>query len=85
MDSHRTPRHGTRAEYVNHRCRCEACTAANTAARRQWRAVARLEPGNPRHGTINGYQNYSCRCPACTEAARIACMRYRKARRDADR
>lgn len=31
------PRHGTTGGYVNWWCRCAACTAANNAARLQWR------------------------------------------------
>ncbi|MCY3911928.1 MAG: hypothetical protein OXG43_01620 [Chloroflexi bacterium] len=30
------PASGTRGGYGNHRCRCEACTAANTAAVRDY-------------------------------------------------
>jgi len=31
----RVPKHGTRARYVHHKCRCEKCTAANRKYGRQ--------------------------------------------------
>ena len=45
------PPHGTRARYVHRtlRCRCPACTRANTAYIRGYRfAVARAAPWHPR-------------------------------------
>lgn len=66
--------HGTASRYRNNGCRCEACTAANAAVLREWRAVngaVGLRRGDPRHGTLSGYVHYGCRCPLCT-AARAA-------------
>jgi hypothetical protein len=37
--------HGTRGEYVNHRCRCDECTDANAAYGRELRRKARLRAG----------------------------------------
>ncbi len=45
------PRHGTRNGYGNHRCRCDRCTAAETAYHRELREKASL-PGTP--GPANG-------------------------------
>lgn len=50
----KVPEHGTRARYVHRtlRCRCPACTRANTDyIRRRRVAIARAEPWQPRTWT----------------------------------
>jgi len=37
----RAPRHGTRTEYVKHRCRCDECRAAEADYRRRYRKAQR--------------------------------------------
>ena len=76
-------RHGTRSGYMNARCRCEACTAANRASCYAWneanpdklaiikercRAKA-LESAPHRRGTVAKYA-LGCRCDRCRHAAR---------------
>lgn len=68
-------RHGTRSGYTGHKCRGDACCAANTAyhfAYRKRRAAPKYGPplaaGDPRHGTLNAYNYHRCRCPACSAA-----------------
>jgi hypothetical protein len=67
--------------YVHYGCRCEICTAANTAriAAARARRLARPVPSRV-HGTLNGYNNYGCRCERCTEA-HSADLRDRRAKR----
>lgn len=66
----RAPEHGTLREYRTYKCRCQPCTAANTAAIAKARAArkARLSPDSPIHGTVSGYSNHLCRCAPCTAA-----------------
>jgi hypothetical protein len=61
------PIHGTRSMYVNGKCRCENCKAANAAWQKNIRARRALdrELFKVEHGTLNAYTNYGCRCPAC--------------------
>lgn len=37
--------HGTRTKYVEDKCRCDECRAANTAQAREWRERRRTIPG----------------------------------------
>ncbi len=56
-----------RAAYVNHKCRCEVCRAANSAWQRE--AIARRNKAIPEHvHGYGGYHNYGCRCETCTAA-----------------
>lgn len=66
------PRHGTAGGYTNHRCRCQACRAAN-AKEHQEASRRRSERPIPDHvhGSMNGYRNYRCGCEKCLEAKRI--------------
>ena len=75
------PWHGTHGGYSNHKCRCDPCTEANTAAMADWRARHwGVEP--LRHGAA-GYTNYGCRCEVCCDdhhAAHVASNERRKVR-----
>lgn len=68
--------HGSRAWYVDHKCRCDLCVKANTDYQREWRKNHprdRSADGRNRalvHGTTTGY-NYGCRCDECAEAVNI--------------
>ena len=62
------PWHGTLGGYTNHRCRCDACRAANARHFREAKARRSREIPAHVHGTPNGYGNYKCRCAACTTA-----------------
>lgn len=65
LNVEREPEHGNPSRYHGKwRCRCPACTAANTA-----RNVVRRHSGQPAptHG-VSGYTNYACRCEVCTRA-----------------
>lgn len=78
--------------YINHRCRCEICRAANTAYVLARRAKARarrllVEAGGGRYvaaGITHGagsYRNHACRCEVCRTAHNEAAARYaRRAR-----
>jgi hypothetical protein len=64
--------HGTRSRYVDG-CRCQACTAANTAyhagrkaQRRAWVEANGL-PSTVEHG-YSAYVNWGCRCDVCGPA-----------------
>lgn len=63
------PRHGTQNGYVNLRCRCDRCRAANTDYCRELKAAraSRIVPERL-HGTVNAYSNYRCRCSQCRAA-----------------
>lgn len=70
------PRHGTITAYQHHGCRCERCTAANTAAQQDARAARRHRPiPDHVHGTENGYSNYGCREQCCKDAHAEAARR----------
>lgn len=74
-------RHGTLNAYVNHHCRCQACTEANSAAQveARLRRASKVIPAHV-HGSANGYINYKCRCPDCT-AGYAESVRERRARK----
>lgn len=76
------PRHGTYNGYVNLRCRCAACCAANTAEcqRHRQNRAGTLTADDPRHGKYTTYYNYKCRCDRCV-AAKAAYDRDLYARR----
>jgi hypothetical protein len=59
--------HGKVSTYNHHGCRCEACTAANTAHFKQFKERRKSAATIP-HGTVNGYDYHRCRCPRCKEA-----------------
>ena len=63
--------HG-RSRYVNHGCRCDICTAANTevamAGRRTRTERLAADPTLAEHGRRSTYTNWGCRCEPCTEA-----------------
>jgi hypothetical protein len=64
---------GSGAAYVHHGCRCDECTAANTA-RAQRRRLERkgLTPHQDSHGRFSTYVNWWCRCLLCRRAAELA-------------
>ncbi|SEF34351.1 hypothetical protein SAMN05421837_107333 [Amycolatopsis pretoriensis] len=75
--------HGNASTYVNHGCRCQWCTAANTERGREQRRVRfasrRIVDGvlvapvpQHRHGIANTYTNWGCRCAPCAGAHRRA-------------
>lgn len=68
--------HGLRSSYVNHLCRCSACTEAQRLWQQQYRVSARAirqdDPALITHGTNGSYVNYACRCADCTRAHREA-------------
>ena len=60
-------RHGTRAGYNRHGCRCEACRDWGREYHRRRREQLR-QSGKPiPHGTANGYSHHGCRCEACRD------------------
>ncbi len=62
-------KHGTRATYNDHKCRCSACTEANRLYIAGWRmALASHEPPVDAHGKSSTYTNWACRCAECTAA-----------------
>lgn len=62
-------RHGTINGYVNHMCRCDLCTDANTEEQQKQRSKRALrEPPPESHGTPSCYVNWKCRRPECREA-----------------
>ena len=71
--------HGTRHAYVNLRCRCDQCKAAQADYMRDLRkALRQREPEI--HGTT-GYSNYGCRCETCRKANAKSQRQYRKNRK----
>jgi hypothetical protein len=59
--------HGTASAYNNYGCRCEACRAAATAARRAWvESLRDRKFAEVPHGTASGYRNWGCRCGQCS-------------------
>ena len=88
-------RHGTLNGYEYHRCRCDACRAANNrrnAVRRAKGSVplkihlARVhaKAQHIEHGTSWAYEGKGCRCDLCREARRERGVeqRYRRRLRD---
>jgi hypothetical protein len=74
-------RHGVRSTYVNQRCRCDECKAANRiydleARRHNVRVRARLAQKTGTvdatiiHGNVQSYKWHGCRCEECSEAVR---------------
>jgi hypothetical protein len=59
--------HGTVSRYKHGGCRCDACTDAQAAAMRAYKAIPR-DPADLRHGELSTYNNYGCRCLPCTAA-----------------
>ncbi len=75
-------KHGTRATYNDHKCRCSACTEANrTYQAEMGLRRASLEPPADAHGRRSTYTNWSCRCEACTAANSLACREYKRTRK----
>ena len=77
------PRHGTYNAYDYWQCRCDLCTKAHAAYRREW--YVRTGRGRPRaarapkpliHGHANTYKR-GCHCPDCTGANAAATAAYR--------
>jgi hypothetical protein len=64
-------RHGTTYTYKARGCRCQLCTAANTAAciAALERRTARRDEADFEHGPY-GYTNWQCRCEVCREGNR---------------
>ena len=57
------PEHGLRTTYTNWKCRCEACTAANTRyvrERREARRVMLAKPDAPNDSAL-----WARQCPEC--------------------
>jgi hypothetical protein len=71
--------HGLRATYVNGKCRCEECAAANDAYQTARSRRGQVPPGGL-HG-YSGYINYGCRCEVCTVAHREQADAYEPGRR----
>jgi hypothetical protein len=65
--------HGTHSRYVHESCRCQACTAANTAyqTQRKRQRVAHTRanglPSSVQHG-LSAFTNWGCRCDVCRAA-----------------
>ncbi len=73
---------GSRARYVNSKCRCDNCKQANAdymrAKREEW---AQTPFDQIPHGTCNGYVNYNCHCEECTLARTVAQQERKAARK----
>lgn len=81
------PRHGTVNGYVNRKCRCAACRAANTESTRILRArrVERTRANGgiapvAQHGTLSTRSNWLCGCVDClaVDAAAHKRAHYRR-------
>lgn len=65
--------HGTESGYSHHKCRCDLCRTAVTAAmkRRRERARAKaVDPSSYEHATFKAYNYYKCRCDDCVQYVR---------------
>lgn len=71
-------RHGTKAMYASHGCRCERCTAWHEQwkASRRARRVSERKVQPPAHGTNSKYTD-GCRCQDCRDAHASYGRRYR--------
>lgn len=62
-------KHGRVSTYRNGKCKCSACTQANSNYQKlRYQQHSGLPAGDPRHGTINGYTNFRCTCALCRKA-----------------
>lgn len=79
--------HGSHSTYVNHGCRCAACTKANTEYLRKYRErrFGTLSPDDNRHGLASTYINYGCRCGPCKAAKAAYDKRYLAKKKEATR
>lgn len=82
MVTTKEPKAHNYSTYINHRCRCDVCRAANTAyyaKRRAERAAGIVGNGlpAPKEHNESTYTNWGCRCDVCREAWRIASARRR--------
>lgn len=74
--------HGTRSKYVNDKCRCVPCTAANAEYRIDLSdRLALRDASEIPHGTLSGYGAWRCRCPACAAAKSKSNAEYWQRRR----
>ena len=72
--------------YVNRKCRCKVCRAANVAYCQRQRAkrASKPLPAGRRHGVYTTYSNYGCRCERCKQAAADQRRRVREQRKAAE-
>jgi hypothetical protein len=63
---HPGPTHGLAGTYNKYRCRCDACTDANTA--RIYLLTEKRSVKPMTHGLASTYINYHCRCDQCAKA-----------------
>jgi hypothetical protein len=76
--------HGRLSTYVNRRCRCDECRAANAAYKRRHKAAQALSPiPADIHGSINAYVNRDCHCQPCRNAWSAYMRAYRTRKRAA--
>ena len=75
--------HGTRANYLRGRCRCEECTKAASKYIKDMRDLhkTRKVPATAKHGTRHCYIYYGCRCADCRWASALYRRRERAKRR----
>jgi hypothetical protein len=59
--------HGTASTYVNHHCRCDRCTEANSARSIAYRKKRGRNLLGATHGICSTY-NLGCRCEPCSKA-----------------
>jgi hypothetical protein len=74
--------HGTMHGYLSHKCRCELCRAANTAAQTKLRKSRHTRgiPDGVKHGRYTTYNNWGCRCDDCYQAHRQKLITNRERR-----
>lgn len=79
------PEHGSATMYLQRRCRCSDCRAANcrrmAVIREQLHAKAQSDPSTVPHGTRGGYNNWGCRCDDCSAAHSVAMKEQHASRR----
>lgn len=79
-------KHGQFWTYLNHKCRCDPCKAANNQASTTTRLKryaervevdGRLVHPKATHGQASSYRNKGCRCQPCTTAHSVNLARRR--------
>jgi predicted metal-binding protein len=77
--SPRKVEHGKDSTYRNHKCRCDACTAASRLYSKKLREKMANTPRDQiEHGKYYSYVMYGCRCEPCTKTNTEYSAEYQK-------